>query len=360
MREDQEPGAHVLGGSGEPLADVHDLVMFDLDGVVYVGGEAVPGVPAAVERLRGEGVHVAFVTNNASRTAAKVAQRLMDLGVQAQADDVVTSAQAAASLLRDEHGAGARILVLGGAGLTGALEDAGLVPVLDVEADDVVAVVSGYGPDVLWRHVMRAAVRVRDGLPWVASNDDATIPTPYGTAPGHGLLVKTIADFAGVRPVVAGKPARPLLDETVERVGGERPLMVGDRLDTDIEGARVVGVDSLLVLTGVTGLAELVAAQPAERPTYISPTVEGLFVPHPTPAAVTDVGRERFELGGWRAAVSAGGELAVEGEGDVADWWRVVAAAAWAHLDDTGTVVGTDALVVPDVPGAEAGVTSAP
>lgn len=360
MRVHQKQFGQTLDGSSEPLASRHDLVMFDLDGVVYVGGEAVPGVPAAVERLRGAGVHVAFVTNNASRTAAKVAQRLVDLGVDARADDVVTSAQAAASLLRDEHGVGARIMVLGGPGLMGALEDAGLVPVADVEADDVVAMVSGYGPDVLWRHVMRAAVRVRDGLPWVASNDDLTIPTAYGQAPGHGMLVKTIADFAGVSPVVAGKPARPLLDETIERVGGARPLMVGDRLDTDIEGARVVGVDSLLVLTGVTGLAELVAARPQERPTYVSPTVAGLFERHPVPAPVAGDAGAGFELGGWRASVSARGELAVEGSGGAPDWWRVVAAAAWAYLDDTGTVVSTDAVVVPETHGPRAEVPSAP
>ena len=104
--------------------------------------------------------------------------------------------------------------------------------------DDVVAVVSGYGPEVLWKDIMRAATLVKGGLPYVASNTDMTIPTDYGLAPGHGMLVKAISDFAGVEPVVAGKPARPLLDETVRRVGGERPLMVGDRLDTDIEGAR--------------------------------------------------------------------------------------------------------------------------
>ena len=137
-------------------------------------------------------------------------------------------------MLRDRLGEGARVVLLGADGLRGALEGAGLVPV-GVE-DEAAAVVTGYGPDVRWREMMRAAVRVRDGLWWVASNTDMSIPTGYGMAPGHGVLVETLQRFSGVEPVVAGKPARPLLDETVRR-RGEPTLMVGDRLDTDIEGA---------------------------------------------------------------------------------------------------------------------------
>ena len=115
-----------------------------------------------------------------------------------------------------------------------------------------------------------AAVLIRDGLPYVASNTDGSVPTEFGLAPGHGALVRLISEFAGVEPVVAGKPSRPLLDETIRRVGGERPLMVGDRLDTDIEGAYRIGVDSLLVLTGVTGLEELAAASRVSDPAAAS------------------------------------------------------------------------------------------
>src|SRR6185295_10803463 len=107
-------------------------------------------------------------------------------------------------------------------------------------------------------------------LPWVASNADLTIPTAYGTAPGHGVLVGLLSQFGGVRPQVAGKPERPLLDETVRRLGGRRPLMVGDRLDTDIDGAINQGCDSLLVMTGVTGVADLMSVPAGRRPTYIS------------------------------------------------------------------------------------------
>ena len=320
----------MLEESTAPIVEAHDLVMFDLDGVVYVGGEAIDGVAERIERVRDAGRHVAFVTNNASRTPDKVAEKLVGVGVEASATDVVTSAQAVARLLAEEHGPGAKVLMLGGEGLRVALLEAGLEPV--AEPEGAVAVASGYGPDVRWRDIMRVSVLVRDGLPYVASNADMTIPTPYGLAPGHGVLVRTISGFAGVEPTVAGKPERPLMEETVRRVGGDRPIMVGDRLDTDIEGAHAIDVPSLLVLTGVSWLEDLAAATPELRPTYISPTLEGLFEPHPVPAT-SEAG---VQLGGWTATVEDG-RLQVAGEGGDADWWRVAATACWHHLDATGT-----------------------
>jgi HAD superfamily hydrolase (TIGR01450 family) len=316
--------------------------------VVYIGHEAVDGAAGHVARARAIGMRVAFITNNASRSAAVVAEHLRDLGVAAQPADVVTSAQAAARLLAERFGTGARVVCLGGPGLQSALAEAGLVAV-DVEAE-AVAVASGYGPELLWRDIMHAAVRIRDGLPWVASNTDLTIPTTYGVAPGHGVLVEMVERFAGVTPEVAGKPARPLLDETVRRVGGRRPLMVGDRLDTDIEGARNAGVDSLLVLTGVTGLAELVAAEPGERPTYVAVDLGGLTEAHRAPEEVAG----GWRAGGWSGRVSDG-RLVVEqvaADASLGDWWRVAAVTAWEHRDRAGAVPditearvpGTDAV----------------
>jgi glycerol-1-phosphatase len=319
----------MLEESTGQVVEAHDLVMFDLDGVVYVGGDAIDGVAERIERVRASGRHVAFVTNNASRTPEQVAEKLVGVGVDASRADVVTSAQAAARVLLEEHGAGAKILLLGGEGLRVALTEAGLDPVDD--PDGAVAVVSGYGPDVRWRDIMRVSTLVRDGLPYVASNTDMTIPTPYGLAPGHGVLVQTISGFAGVTPTVAGKPERPLMEETVRRVGGERPIMVGDRLDTDIEGAHAIDVRSLLVLTGVSWLEDISSATADLRPSYISPTLEGLFEPHPVPV-LSDAGAE---LNGWTATVEDG-RLQVTGEGNDADWWRVAATACWSHLDETG------------------------
>lgn len=337
----------MLGSSDVPLTERYDLAMLDLDGVVYVGGDAVPGAPGHLERARAAGLRLAFITNNAARPPERVAEHLRELGVEAEVDDVVTSAQAAARVLADRFGAGARVVLLGSDGLRAALDEQGLIAV-GVE-DEAVAVVTGYGPEVLWRDIMRVAVRVREGLPWVASNRDYTIPTAYGVAPGHGVLVETLERFSGVNPTTAGKPERPLLDETVRRVGGRRPLMVGDRLDTDIEGARNADVDSLLVLTGVTGLAELVAARPGERPTYLAPDLAALSLPCGAP----EHSDGEATLGGWTARVEDDA-LAVTGDGTAEDWWRVVAVAAWSHLDDSGRPAGTGALDPPAPAGSDA------
>lgn len=339
----------MLGTSPDPLVTAYDLAMLDLDGVVYVGGDAVPGAPGHLSRARAAGMRCAYVTNNASRPPETVVAHLREIGIELDEGDVVTSAQAAASVLVAEHGAGATVLVLGGEGLWQAVAAAGLHGrQVDDDKDpenggDPVALVTGYGPDVLWRQVMRAAVLLRDGLPWVASNTDMSIPTAYGTAPGHGVLVDTLRRFAGVEPAVAGKPARPLLDETVFRVGGDRPLMVGDRLDTDIEGGVAVDVDTLLVLTGVTGLDELVAAEPHQRPTYVATDLGGLHRAHAAPQGDEDGG---WAHEGWQAQVEVG-RLVLSGDGPPEAWWQVVAAAAWAHLDATGEVVGTEGLERP-------------
>ncbi|WP_364517275.1 HAD-IIA family hydrolase [Nocardioides sp. LML1-1-1.1] len=342
----------MLRTSTGPLTQTYDLAMLDLDGVVYIGPDAVPGAADHIAAVRKEGVRVAFVTNNAARPPEAVAAHLRELGVSAETEDVVTSAQAAARVAAERWGAGAEVVLLGAEGLDTALREAGLAPV--GATDDGAGVVTGYGPDVAWRDIMRVAVRIRDGLPWIASNADRTIPTVFGVAPGHGVQVEMLTRFSGVTPTVAGKPERPLLDETVRRVGGRRPLMVGDRLDTDIEGARNAGVDSLLVLTGVTGLAELVAAPEALRPTYLAGDLGGLGVAHEAPE---EDGAE-WTLAGWRGRVVDGALEVVEdragqaGTGDPDDAWRVAAATAWAHLDRTGAVVDITAAGLPAASGA--------
>jgi glycerol 3-phosphatase-2 len=336
----------VLRSFPQRLCDAYDVAMLDLDGVVYIGSAAVTGVAEHLAAARAAGLRTAFITNNASRTPDQVAGHLLDLGVPAAPPDVVTSAQAAARVLRDQFGRGAPVVLLGGDGLSAALEETQLRAV-GVD-DEAVAVVTGYGPEVRWREIMQVAVRVREGLPWVASNTDHTIPTPYGVAPGHGVLVDTIQRFSGVAPQVAGKPERPLLEETMRRMRSTRPLMVGDRLDTDIEGANRIGVDSLLVLTGVTGLDELVAAGPEVRPTYLTPDLGGLLQSQPVPALVGG-GRA---LGGWTAR-AVDGRLTITGEGTTADWWRTVATVAWGYRDRTGAVVDITGLAVPGPVAAE-------
>jgi HAD superfamily hydrolase (TIGR01450 family) len=328
-----------------PLAQQYDVAMLDLDGVVYIGADAVPGAAEHLEAAADAGMHLAYVTNNASRTPDTVAAHLRELGIPAADDDVVTSAQAAARVVADKLGSGESagpVFVIGGEGLLVALTELGLEPTQSVD-DDPVAVVSGYHPELRWKTVIDGAILVRRGLPWVASNTDLTVPTPHGPGPGNGVLVRAVAEYAQVEPVVAGKPQPPLFEETLRRVGGRRPLVVGDRLDTDIEGAVNTGYDSLLVMTGVTGVQELVAAQPGSRPTYVSADLGGLLLPHGRPAAAGDA----WELGGWRGHVEHG-QLRVAGTGTCDDWWRVVAAAAWDHLDRAGEPVDTAGLRPPE------------
>jgi HAD superfamily hydrolase (TIGR01450 family) len=355
-----EPGRGTrLGACPEGLPRRYDVAMLDLDGVVYIGPDAVPGAADQLSAARDAGLTLGFVTNNASRPPASVADHLRELGIAASAGDVVTSAQAAAHLVSDRVPAGAAVFVIGGEGLFAALDERGLRPVQSID-DEPQAVVSGYHPDLRWRTVIDGAILVRDGLPWVASNTDSTVPTAHGPGPGNGVLVGVVADFAGRTPVVAGKPRPPLLEETLQRVGGQRPLVVGDRLDTDIEGAVNAGYDSLLVMTGVTGLAELVAAAPGSRPTYVAATLAGLVEEHPAPEQAGPApsppdptpahpaqGDPTWRCGGWEAQV-AGGRLEVRGEGRVDDWWRVVAAAAWSWTDDTGEVPDITGLAAPE------------
>jgi HAD superfamily hydrolase (TIGR01450 family) len=313
-------------GSAEPLVTRYDTALVDLDGVVYIGPEVVPGAPESLARARAAGMRVAFVTNNAARTPEAVAKHLRDLGVAAEPDDIVTSAQAAARLVAERVPAGAAVLVVGGEGLHAALSERGLRPVQSAD-DDPAAVVQGFAPEVGWVMLAEGAIAVRRGLPWVASNLDTTIPTARGPAPGNGALVGVIAAATGAAPVVAGKPELALHQEAVRRTGARNPLVVGDRLDTDIEGANRAGGDSLLVLTGVTSPLELVCAAAPLRPSYIAEDLEsGLFVPHPSVHEIDGA----WSCGGWTAK-RAGAVWRVEGAGPRIDALRALCVGVWAQ-----------------------------
>jgi HAD superfamily hydrolase (TIGR01450 family) len=318
--------APIATGSDRPLADVHDVALVDLDGVLYVGPEAVPGAPDAVLAVRAAGMRVAYVTNNAARTPEAVAAHLSELGVPAVADDVVTSAQAVARMVAAQVPPGSPVLVVGGDGLDSAVTACGLRPVR--RADDApAAVVQGFSPDVGWRLLAEGTYAVNAGAPWFASNLDTTLPTPQGRAPGNGALVGVIAAATGRRPVAAGKPETPLHEEAVRRTGASDPLVVGDRLDTDVEGANRAGAPSLLVLTGVSTPADLVQAERPLRPTYVSRDLRsGLLEPHPRVHRRDD----GWQCGGWVCAVDAGG-IRLSGQGDGLDGLRALCVARWEH-----------------------------
>lgn len=275
---DRARPVHELRTTDAAVVDEHDLVMLDLDGVVYVGRQAVPHAPDVLESIRADGTRLAYITNNASRSPASVAEHLVDLGVPAKPADVVTSAQAVARLVAGAVDPGASVLVVGAASLAEELASYGLSPV-DSADDEPAAVVQGFDPAMSWSLLAEGAYAVQRGTPWFASNVDTTIPTGRGIAPGNGTFVAAVGATTDTSPVIAGKPEPALFDETTLRVGGEAPIVIGDRLDTDIEGANGIGAPSLAVLTGVCDLAELATAEPMLRPTYVGPDLRALTRP---------------------------------------------------------------------------------
>jgi len=338
----------LVAGCGRLPAEHYDVALLDLDGVVYVGPDAVPGVPAALTAAGEAGMRLAYVTNNAARTPEEVAAHLVRLGVPAATGDVITSSQVAAAVVAARWPAGAKVLPVGGPGVAAALHAAGLTVVERAE-DSPVAVVQGYGPEVGWAQLAEAVVAIRNGARHVATNGDATIPSPRGPLPGNGAMVGVVADVTGQAPMITGKPDPAMHAECVRRTGARRPLVVGDRLDTDIEGARRAGAASLLVFSGVTDPAALLGAGPQHRPDLIAPDAAGLLVPHPEVRA--DDGGTR--CGGWTVGEREGGQVLVLGQdgvaddGDGLDGLRALCVAHWARHPDEAAPIQVAAVGTP-------------
>jgi glycerol-1-phosphatase len=307
---------------GERFLDRYDLVILDLDGVVYLVDRPIPAAITAVTRLHAAGPPIAFATNNASRSADQVAQLLTEMGVPARPDEVLTSAAATAALLAERFPPGAPVLVVGAEALRAEVRAAGLRPVSEA-ADDPVAVAQGYGPQVGWTDLAEAAVAIRQGAIWVATNADPTLPSTRGPLPGNGALVAALRTALDRGPdVVVGKPDPALFATAARRANAARPLVVGDRLDTDVEGAVRAGFDSMLVLSGVSTPADLFAAPPNRRPTYVASDLSGLLdVDGPIRLSEKD---DRDT--GWTVT---GDPPVLAGEGPALDALALLCVAAW-------------------------------
>jgi len=286
--------------SAEPLIAGYDGVVCDLDGVVYRGADPVPGAPEALQDMVARGIKIVYATNNASRVPSEVAAQVASLGAPATASDVVSSAQAGAARLADELEAGAAVLALGGEGVVEALRDVGLTPVGVAGTDghlghDVAAVLQGFGKELRVRDFETAARLLTTGLPWVATNDDATLPLPWGQSPGNGAYIDLLAGAVGRRPDVVGKPHPPLYGLALDRLGSraDRTLAIGDRIATDIVGAEASGLDSAWVLTGVDRPSDLVAS--GSSPTYVVSSLAQLLQPYAAPVP---------EAGAWRCGTA--------------------------------------------------------
>lgn len=254
------------------LAASHDALLVDLDGTLIRGSQPIPG---ASDELQRSGLPVVYVTNNASRAPADTATHLRDLGFEAHASDVMTSAQAAVVMLSEYVGSAAKILVVGHDSFRDLVRAAGYDVVASAD-EQPQAVLQGLSRELTWAELAEGCLAIREGVPWIASNTDATLPTERGLLPGNGSLVAAMRTATDREPVVAGKPAAGVLLAAAELAGASRPLVIGDRLDTDIEGAVAAGMPSLLVLTGVHGVSDLLSAEPARRASYLSHDLSAL------------------------------------------------------------------------------------
>ena len=340
------PGSR-LGDCAQELASAYDVALLDLDGVLYLGQQEVPHAADAVGQARRSGLRPAYVTNNASRSPEAVAAHLTELGIPAEPDDVVTSGQAAAALVAERVSPAAPVLVLGTDDLAEQVRLVGLRPVRTVQEagpHGPAAVVQGIAPETSWRDLAEACLAVRAGALWVAGNLDTTLPTARGLLPGNGAMVAALRAATDLEPLVAGKPFPALHAQAVERTGARRPLVVGDRLDTDVLGAVRAGADSLLVLTGVVDLPGLLAAPVGSRPAFVASDLRALLCAQPAvdvDGSVARCGPASAELEDGVVHVTTGTDDEVLGQ--VAAL-RAVCALAWQAVDDGGAVPATAGL----------------
>lgn len=335
----------------ESLARSYDVALLDLDGVIYLGDQVISAAPAALRIAREQGMRLAFVTNNASRTPRQVADLLTRLDVPAEPSEVVTSSQAAAHYLADRFPPGSPILVLGTTGLIDAVTERGLFPVFSAD-DEPVAVVQGYSPTLGWKDLAEGMVAISGGALWLATNLDPTVPSPRGPLPGNGSLVAALAHATGIEPKATGKPDPTMHSESVQRSGAQHPIVVGDRLDTDIEGASRASCASLLVFTGVTSVTDLLTAPAAQRPDYLGRDLSALLDRHPAVEQGQGIATCRGRTAQWRgdrmfvsATESGSSEGSAESDsvGDGLDAVRALVALSWA-LADSGHDVGSGAI----------------
>lgn len=257
------------------LAAQHDALLVDLDGTLIRGSQPVPGASEALESC---GLPVVYVTNNASRAPSETAAHLRELGFEADGSDVMTSAQAAVVMLGDYVEPGSKVLVVGHDSFRGLARESGYQVVLSAD-DEPGAVLQGLSRELTWADLAEGCLALQRGVPWIASNVDTTLPAERGFLPGNGSLVAALKVATDREPMVAGKPAAGVLHAASQLADSARPLVVGDRLDTDIEGAVAAGMSSLMVLTGVNGTMDLLRAPEHRRATHLGTDLSALAQP---------------------------------------------------------------------------------
>lgn len=300
-----------------------DSVLSDLDGVVYAGSNAIDGAVVALNALADVQVSLAFITNNAGRSPLAVAAHLRQLGVNTNAEHVFGSADAGAELLARELNPGSKVLVVGSPYLRECISVRGM-EVVESHRDQPVAVIQGFYPEVSWTDLAEASYAISAGARWVATNTDLTIPRAEGIAPGNGSLVNAVRSATQAEPQIAGKPQPYLFSRAAERLNSRKPLVVGDRLDTDILGANRAGFSSALVLTGVDTARTALGAPAEQRPSYIIQGMEDFYRSYPT----TEVLGYGVKIGEAVASVK-GSDIRVLGSESDLNSWRAACHAWW-------------------------------
>ncbi|MEY4417687.1 MAG: hypothetical protein RIQ88_125 [Actinomycetota bacterium] len=302
----------------------YDVLLADLDGVVYEGSKPIRDAVASINELQATGVQVGYVTNNSSRKQSTIAEQLREFGLSVQPKDIFSSGKIAVDLLQTKISPGAKVFVVGGEGLRSFVADAGFEIVTSSE-DGPSAVIQGFAPDVSWKDLAEAAYSIQRGAIWIATNNDWTLPQERGIAPGNGTLVSAVHTAVGDFPIFAGKPEPAIFQAAALGMQAKRAFFVGDRLETDILGANQAKLDSAVVLTGIASKKDVLAARAEERPTYVLETLADLLQDYP----VIKETKRGFSCGEAQVELLANKVLVVAGQPTSMNAFRAACKVIW-------------------------------
>jgi len=306
------------------LWDKYDLVLADLDGVIYEGNRAIHRAIPSINALTSAGIRFGYVTNNSSRTQQAIADQLNSFGLTVSASEVISSGKTAVELLAKRVPAGSKVYVVGGEGLRGFVSAAGFQLVSSSE-DQPAAVLQGFAPDVSWRELAEASYCIQNGAIWIASNNDWTLPQEKGIAPGNGTLVSAVHTAVGQFPIVAGKPEVAIFETAMATFNTRDALFIGDRLETDILGATRAGIASAVVLTGIAAKKDVLAAKPKERADYVLETLADLLDTYPEPVQT----KRGWKCNGVEVELLGDKVLVTEGDPNSIDALRAACKVIW-------------------------------
>jgi glycerol-1-phosphatase len=258
------------------LADEFDGFLVDLDGVVWVGREPVPGAAETLQALLSAGKPIVFVTNNPGRPPATYAERLREAGVPADEERVVTAGVSTARLATERLGKGASAFVIGAPAFHDSVAGEGLTPLTGEEARSADAVLVSGHREFDYEELLTATLALQGGAALFATSRDPTLPMPGGAWPGTGSILAAVETASGVRAEIGGKPEPHLFEQARELIEeAERVAMIGDRLSSDIDGGRRAGLETILVLTGACSRTEAEGADPP--PDHVLDDLTGLL-----------------------------------------------------------------------------------